>query len=164
MVESGIIYNEGLKMFRGTLDISMDSKSRFAMPIKFRSELIESSQGQLVVTIDVQKKCLVLYPLLEWKKIEKRLYNLSSLDEVAQRLTRLLIGNAVDINLDKSGRLLVPARLREYALLDKRNVLVGQLNKIQLWNLKEWHKVVEYDLFEIKKNKSILNNFKNLIL
>ena len=151
-------------MFRGTLDVSMDSKSRFAMPIKFRSELIESSQGQLVVTIDVQKKCLVLYPLLEWKKIEKRLYNLSSLDEVAQRLTRLLIGNAVDINLDKSGRLLVPARLREYALLDKRNVLVGQLNKIQLWNLKEWHKVVEYDLFEIKKNKSILNNFKNLIL
>lgn len=107
-------------MFRGANAISLDAKGRLAMPSRYRDELNSRGDGQLIITIDAVDRCLCIYPLPEWELIEAKLRELPSLREEARRLQRLLIGNAVDLEMDGSGRVVVPPRLREYARLDKR--------------------------------------------
>jgi MraZ protein len=134
------------------------------MPSRYRDELVSRSAGQLVVTIDVVDPCLSIYPLPEWEVIEAKLRELPSFREENRRLQRLLIGNAVDLELDGSGRILVPPRLREYASLDKRAVLVGQLNKFQLWDEDAWDATSGADLAAIKLPGSMPEQLQDLIL
>ncbi|MCY1501516.1 Transcriptional regulator MraZ [compost metagenome] len=76
----------------------------------------------------------------------------------------MLIGNAVDLELDSAGRFLVPPRLREYAGLDKRAMLVGQLNKFQLWDEDAWNAISEADLMAIKQPGGLPDELRDLIL
>ena len=151
-------------MFRGANAISLDAKGRLAMPSRYRDELNERSSGQLIITIDTVDRCLNVYPLDEWEIIETKLKALPSLREEVKRLQRLLIGNAVDLELDSSGRFLVPPRLREYARLDKRAMLVGQLNKFQLWDEDTWNAVSAADLEAIQLPGSMPDELRDLIL
>ena len=107
------------------------------MPSRYRQELADSCNGQLVVTVD-RDNCLLIYPLPEWEIVERKLVKLPSLDTRARQLQRLLIGHATDVELDSSGRMLVPPPLREYAKLDKKVVLLGQGNKFELWDIDRW--------------------------
>ncbi|AEF23536.1 MULTISPECIES: division/cell wall cluster transcriptional repressor MraZ [Pseudomonadaceae] len=151
-------------MFRGANAISLDAKGRLAMPSRYRDELVSRSAGQLIVTIDAIDPCLCVYPLPEWEIIENKLRELASFREENRRLQRLLIGNAVDLELDGSGRFLVPPRLREYAKLDKRAMLVGQLNKFQLWDEDSWNAVADADLAAIKQPGALSDDLRDLIL
>jgi len=134
------------------------------MPSRYRDELVSRSTGQLIVTIDAIDPCLCVYPLPEWEIIENKLRELASFREENRRLQRLLIGNAVDLELDGSGRFLVPPRLREYAKLDKRAMLVGQLNKFQLWDEDSWNAVADADLAAIKQPGALSDDLRDLIL
>ncbi|MDP9938098.1 MraZ protein [Pseudomonas sp. 3400] len=134
------------------------------MPSRYRDELVARCSGQLIVTIDAVDPCLCVYPLAEWELIENKLRELASFREENRRLQRLLIGNAVDLELDASGRFLVPPRLREYAKLDKRAMLVGQLNKFQLWDEDAWNAVAEADLAAIKQPGALSDDLRDLIL
>ena len=134
------------------------------MPSRYRDELVARCAGQLIVTIDAIDPCLCVYPLAEWELIEAKLRDLPSLREESRRLQRLLIGNAVDIELDANGRFLVPPRLREYARLDKHAMLVGQLNKFQLWDEAAWSAVADADLAAIKQSGSLPEELRDLIL
>lgn len=96
--------------------------------------------------------------------IEAKLRELPSLREETRRLQRLLIGNAVDLELDGNGRFLIPPRLREYAKLDKRAMLVGQLNKFQLWDEDAWNAMAEADLAAIKQPGGLPDELRDLIL
>ncbi|MGK8707812.1 division/cell wall cluster transcriptional repressor MraZ [Metapseudomonas otitidis] len=151
-------------MFRGANAISLDAKGRIAMPSRYRDELLSRCAGQLIVTIDAVDRCLTLYPLPEWEIIEAKLRELPSLREEARRLQRLLIGNAVDLELDGNGRFLVPPRLREYAGLDKKAMLVGQLNKFQIWDEDAWNAVSDADLLAIKQPGGLPDELRDLIL
>jgi MraZ protein len=151
-------------VFRGANAISLDAKGRLAMPSRYRDELVARCSGQLIVTIDAVDPCLCVYPLAEWELIENKLRELASFREENRRLQRLLIGNAVDLELDASGRFLVPPRLREYAKLDKRAMLVGQLNKFQLWDEDSWNAVAEADLAAIKQPGALSDDLRDLIL
>ena len=151
-------------MFRGANAISLDAKGRLAMPSRYRDELVSRCDGQLIVTIDAMDPCLCVYPLPEWELIESKLRELASFREENRRLQRLLIGNAVDLELDASGRFLVPPRLREYAKLDKRAMLVGQLNKFQLWDEDAWNAVANADLAAIKEPGALSDDLRDLIL
>lgn len=151
-------------MFRGANAISLDAKGRLAMPSRYRDELVSRCAGQLIVTIDAIDPCLCVYPLSEWELIENKLRELASFREENRRLQRLLIGNAVDLELDASGRFLVPPRLREYAKLDKRAMLVGQLNKFQLWDEDAWNAVADADLAAIKQPGALSDDLRDLIL
>ena len=151
-------------MFRGANAISLDAKGRLAMPSRYRDELVARCAGQLIVTIDAIDPCLCVYPLLEWELIEAKLRELPSLREESRRLQRLLIGNAVDVELDGNGRILVPPRLREYARLDKHAMLVGQLNKFQLWNEDAWNALADADLAAIKQPGALPDDLRDLIL
>ena len=151
-------------MFRGANAISLDAKGRLAMPSRYREELLARCAGQLIVTIDAIDPCLCVYPLAEWELIEAKLRDLPSLREETRRLQRLLIGNAVDIELDGSGRFLVPPRLRAHAGLDKHAMLVGQLNKFQLWNEDAWNALADADLAAIKQPGALPDDLRDLIL
>lgn len=151
-------------MFRGANAITLDAKGRLAMPSRYRDELISRCEGQLVVTVDAADRCLCIYPLPEWEQIEAKLRSLPSLQPEVRRLQRVLIGNAVDLELDGSGRLLIPPRLREYAGLDKKAMLVGQLNKFHLWNEDDWNAIAEADLAAIKEPGGLPEEMRDLIL
>ena len=121
-------------MFRGINSITLDAKGRMAMPARYR-DLLDSS---MVVTIDTEETCLLLYPVMEWQRIEASLQKLPSFNAAARRIQRLLIGHATDVDLDSQGRILLPHELRNYAQLQKQAVLIGQGNKFEIWNDETW--------------------------
>lgn len=125
-------------MFRGINALNIDGKGRVAMPTRYRERLQLDSHNNMVLTIDTDEKCLLLYPQFEWEAIEQKLAALPSFNPAARRIQRLLIGHATDIEMDSQGRLLLPPLLRDYAGLDKRAVLVGQGKKFELWDEAHW--------------------------
>lgn len=126
-------------MFRGVNPINLDAKGRMALPARYRESVREYSEGRMVVTIDTEDKCLLLYPQPEWDEIQARIDALSSFNKAVRRIQRLLTGHATDLELDANGRMLLPAPLREYAQLDKKIVLLGQGNKFEIWSEELWN-------------------------
>lgn len=125
-------------MFRGINAILLDAKGRMAIPARYREQILKHGAPQLVVTIDTDVPCLLLYPLPEWEVIEQKLQSLPSFNQAARRIQRLLIGHATELEMDNNGRLLLPPLLREYAKLDKKIMLVGQGKKFELWDEQQW--------------------------
>ncbi len=136
-------------MLRGAHAIALDSKGRLAVPTKYRAYLDEQCGGRYVCTIDISNRCLLLYPLNKWELLEKKLSSLSSVDENERRLQRLLLGYASDCETDANGRLLIAPVLREYAGLEKNVMLVGQLNRFEIWSDENWKASVSSDLASI---------------
>ena len=125
-------------MFRGVQHINMDAKGRLAIPARQREPLHSECAGCVVVTIDTMAPCLTVYPLPEWERIEKEIQALPALKPAVKRFQRLMLGYATDLELDGSDRLLFPPPLREHAKLDKKLVLVGQGNKLEVWSEALW--------------------------
>ena len=121
-------------MFRGINAITIDGKGRFAVPARYRDAL----GPQVVVTIDTEEACLLLYPAAHWQTIEDNLQRLPSFNPAARRIQRLLIGHATDVELDGRARVLLPVLLRDYAHLDKHLVMIGQGNKFEIWDESGW--------------------------
>jgi MraZ protein len=125
-------------MFRGINTITVDTKGRLAIPTRYRDSLVVGEKAPLVVTIDTEETCLLLYPAAQWQIIENNLQKLPSFNAAARRIQRLLIGHATDVELDTNGRVLLPPVLRSYAQLVKDVVMIGQGNKFELWNKEQW--------------------------
>ena len=119
-----------------------------ALPARYRDQIADCCENQLVATIDTETRCLLLYPLPEWEAIEKKIDALPSFNPAARRIQRLLIGHATDIELDSSGRLLLPQPLREYAQMDKKLVLLGQGRKFEIWGEEQWNSARDLYLAE----------------
>ncbi|MER2514251.1 MAG: division/cell wall cluster transcriptional repressor MraZ [Nitrosomonas ureae] len=129
-------------MFRGVTQLSLDAKGRLAIPARYRSELMSTCSGHLIVTVD-PSKCLLIYPQPAWEPIEQKLNNLSSFDTVTRNLQRLLVGNACDVEMDAANRILISPPLRQFAGLSKDVVLVGQGTKLELWDETQWNLQIE---------------------
>lgn len=125
-------------MFRGVNTINLDAKGRMAMPARYREMLADKYGGRLVATVDFSGQCLLLYPIDEWEVIQQKVESLSSFDAASRRVQRMLIGHAHDLEMDGSGRLLLPQILRSRAQLDKHVALVGQGMKFEIWNEERW--------------------------
>jgi MraZ protein len=125
-------------VFRGNSEINMDAKGRMAIPTRYRDLLSAVCGGRLVATIDTEDKCLLIYPDEEWQIVEDKLRKLPTFNPTTRRYQRLLIGHAKDMELDGSGRLLIPPELRDYAGLTKKVVLVGQGLRFELWDSESW--------------------------
>ncbi|RTR29254.1 division/cell wall cluster transcriptional repressor MraZ [Shewanella atlantica] len=130
-------------MFRGASAINLDTKGRIAIPKRYREPLHAEFNSQIVITVDFQSPCLLLYPFDEWSKIEEKLLQLSDTRATERAMKRLLLGYAHECELDGNGRILLPTPLRQYANLEKRAMLVGQLNKFELWDETAWQKQIE---------------------
>lgn len=124
-------------MFRGASQIALDAKGRMAIPIRYRERLANRADGHLVATVD--RECLLIYPLPDWKEFEEKLMAVPNINPVARRFQRIKMGYAKDLQMDAHGRVLVPKELRDVAKLDKRAMLLGQGNKFELWDEDLWN-------------------------
>lgn len=131
-----------VSMFRGIANVSLDQRGRFAMPARYRTSIEERSAGRLVVTIDTANACLLVYPHPDYQELEEKLTALNNTQPHTRMLQRKIIGFATEVELDANGRLLVPGELREYAALEKRAVLLGQMHKLELWSHEELRKTM----------------------
>src|SRR5579862_6864170 len=126
-------------MFRGAAKITLDDKGRLVLPARYRERVFERSKGALVVTVDRDGDCLLIYPLTDWELVERKLMELPSLHPQARRLQRLMVGYATELTLDGHGRMLLPQELREFARLERHAVLIGQGSRCELWDEARWN-------------------------
>ncbi|MBH44460.1 MAG: cell division/cell wall cluster transcriptional repressor MraZ [Gammaproteobacteria bacterium] len=129
-------------MFKGIHNINLDTKGRLAIPTKFREVITNQVNGNMVITIDTEEKCLLLYTLQIWNEIQKRINNLPSFNKNARRIQRLLVGHAEDVVMDNNGRILISKPLRNSADLVKKVTLIGQGEKFEIWNDDLWQSQV----------------------
>ena len=130
-------------LFKGIHNLSLDSKGRLGIPVKYRDNIIGLVKGAMVITIDTEEKCLLLYPSNFWSKIQDKISKLPSFNKNARRIQRLLVGHAEDIDVDSNGRILISKPLREYASLSKKVILIGQGEKFEIWDQGTWNQNVE---------------------
>lgn len=133
-------------MFRGTTSVSLDSKGRFAIPTRYRAELLEKHRGKLICTVDIRQSCLLLYPLFEWEIIERKLLSLSNFDPIQRSIQRVMQGFATECEMDSVGRILLSAVLRQRIQVELQIMLVGQLNKFEIWQEQQWQAQIADDL------------------
>ncbi len=151
-------------MLRGVHSLALDAKGRIAVPSRYRTVIDAISNNQMVVTIDTESKCLLIYPLPEWEIIQEKLSKLPSFNKAARRIQRLLIGYATDVDMDASGRLLISGPLREYAELDKKVVLLGQGNKFELWSEQLWEQARDEYIAEAGSDESMTEELEQISL
>ena len=126
-------------MFMGTYDHSIDTKGRVIVPAKFREALGDS----FVVTLGLDG-CLFVYPEEEWGDFVKQLKELPGSKE-ARKLQRYFMAGAAPCDVDKQGRVLIPAQLREKAGLEKDIDFVGVMSKIEIWSRERWDENDDFD-------------------
>lgn len=120
-------------MFLGRHSHNVDEKGRLAVPARFREELADG----VVVTRGFDG-CLLLYPTATWLPLAEKVAALSIGDPDARALRRMLFAHAVDMQLDRQGRMLLPADLRTQAAIEREAVVVGMHSFIELWSPERW--------------------------
>jgi len=123
--------------FRGPTAISLDSKHRLAVPMRYREIFNEISGGNVIVTAHPHG-CLLLYPADTWYPVEEAIMSKPSLDLEVATTQGITVGMATNGALDATGRVLLSAELREYADLDKEVMLVGQFSHFRIWSKAAW--------------------------
>jgi MraZ protein len=119
----------------------MDQKGRLSVPSKFREVLTTNYDERLVVTnFD---NCLWAYPAAEWAKVEEKVASLPQFKEEVKALQRVFISAATECPIDKAGRILIPPTLRDYAAIERETVLVGMINRVEIWSKERWNAVFE---------------------
>ncbi len=119
--------------FIGEYAYSLDSKGRVNIPAKFRQSLSADSQNTFVITRGLDP-CIWVYPLEQWKEIENNLRNLSSVKNIHRTFVRDTARYASPSTYDKQGRITLTPSLTEYAGLEKDVLIIGMINKIEIWN------------------------------
>lgn len=120
-------------MFIGEYQHTIDTKKRLALPVKFRKEL-----GKSIVITKGLESCLVVYPQKEWKVMSDRLGKLPTSQEEARGFARIMLAGAMEVRLDKLGRILIPEYLKKYAKLRKEVVVCGLFNRLEIWDNQSW--------------------------
>ncbi len=124
-------------MFRGSYEHTVDSKGRVSVPSKFREIIADRYEGRLVLAMDYDR-CLTVYPLEEWEKLEDKIRNLPTMKKEVRDFMRFLLASATECELDKQGRVLITPAHRQHAGITKNVTLVGIIDKIEIWDSKAW--------------------------
>ncbi|NCF74962.1 MAG: division/cell wall cluster transcriptional repressor MraZ [Xanthomonadaceae bacterium] len=125
-------------MFIGEYKYSIDNKARLAIPTKFRDEL----KKEAVVTRGLDN-CLFLYTKKEWKKIADKLSTLPFSQANSRAFARLMLAGAMDVNIDKQGRIVLPDYLRSFSKIKKKVVIAGLYSRLEIWDEEIWNKYKE---------------------
>lgn len=140
-----------MAFFTSEYDCKLDAKGRLVLPARIKASLPDSSGSELVIGLGFEK-CLVVYPLQEFKKIYSKVAGLSEFNPEYRRLQRNFFrGNSV-VELDGSGRFLIPKSMLNYAQLEKSVTVVGMGNKVELWNPELYQEQLYKDQTEFSEN------------
>lgn len=145
--------------FSGKYYYSLDSKGRIIIPAPFREIISSNYSPKLYVVNAAFDRCLHMYPQEEWSRLEERVRLLPKMQEEVRFFMRRVIASAQVVDLDKQGRILVPAAHREDAGLNSEIVIVGQIEKIELWDRKEWNAVVDPSKIDKKAVEEKLSSY-----
>lgn len=139
-------------MFKGEYNHTVDTKGRLIVPAKFREML-----GDTFVVTKGLDGCLFVYPNEEWTNIENKFREIPLTTKDARKFSRFFFAGAADCEVDKQGRILIPSVLRDFAGLKKEVVLVGVLNRIEIWSKERWLGENEYeDMDEVAEHMAEL--------
>lgn len=128
-------------MFIGTYYVNLDRKGRLNIPAKFREILSSKYSNRLILTnFD---NCIVAYPTEEWLILEEKTKSLPTMKKDVRTFMRLLYSSAAECSTDKQGRILIPSSLRESISLDAEAVIIGILNKMEIWSKNMWNSFLE---------------------
>ena len=129
-------------MMFGFNNISLDKKSRFSFPAKYRDAFVNSNENKIVITKDPQYPALKVYLGSEWDQISTKLSSLQGLDPIVRNLQWTILGNASVCDFEANGRMqvLISADLKKYAQIEEANriCLIGMGNKFEIWNQENW--------------------------
>ncbi len=139
-----------MSLFTGEYECKIDAKGRLTLPSKVKAKLPEVSGNQLVLSLGLEP-CLVLYPLVEYKKIYSRIASMNEFNEEFRRLQRNFFRRISEVELDGAGRLLIPKTMLKYARLEKEIILVGMGNRIELWDKVVYGEFIINDSSEFSK-------------
>ena len=120
-------------MFRGQYEHAIDGKGRTSVPSRFREVLASRDESKLVLTSGLDP-CLVAYPMSEWEAFEQRLAALPRFDPSVAMIRRIYVSSAVELEMDKLGRVLIPIGLRGYAGLERQGLWAGMGTHLELWS------------------------------
>lgn len=136
----------------GEYNHTVDAKGRLIVPSKFRENLGD----EFVVTKGLDG-CLFVYDNNEWTAFEEKLKTLPLTNKEARQFVRFFLAGAASLEVDKQGRILLPANLREFAGLDKEAVLIGVASRIEIWSKERYEGAVSYeDVDEIAEHMTEL--------
>lgn len=141
---------EGCYMFMGEFEHSLDSKARIIVPSKFREGL-----GDMFVLTRGLDNCLFAYPMTEWNVIEAKLRELPLTKADARAFVRLFLSGATECEVDKQGRVVLPANLRSHAKIDKDVIVIGVSTRVEIWAKEVWEhysEEAELDYEKIAEN------------
>jgi len=141
-------------MFIGEYQHNLDQKDRLSVPAKFRSKLKEGA----VVTRGLDN-CLFLYPRQEWNKLAEKLSTLPISKSNTRAFSRFMLSGAMDVDIDKQGRIKIPDYLKKFASFKKTVVVAGLLNRLELWDKESWEK---YKKTTEKSSTKIAEELENL--
>lgn len=130
----------GILMFIGEHQHTLDEKGRIIIPSKFRADL-----GLEFVMTKGLDNCLFVYPKSEWQILEEKLKTLPLTSKDARAFVRFFFSGASESTLDKQGRVLIPANLREHSRLDKEAVIIGVSTRIEIWSKDHWDNYIDED-------------------
>ena len=122
-----------LSMLVGSYNHKLDGKGRTVLPARFRGELGSS----IVATIGIDR-CIALYPVSRWEELILKLKDLSSFKKKTRDFRRVLLSMATELEIDGSGRVLIPSGLREYAGVDQEVTLIGLEDHLEVWDSIRW--------------------------
>jgi MraZ protein len=120
-------------MFNSQYECKLDPKGRLVLPSKIKAAIPEANGSTLMLRM-AEDKCLALYPMIEYKKLENQVKSLSINNAEQRMLQRSFFISSVEVELDSTGRLLLPKLYQTYAGLEKDLVVVGMGSRIEIWN------------------------------
>ena len=139
-----------MSLFTGEFECKMDAKGRLTLPSKVKAKLPEVSGNQLVLSLGLEP-CLVVYPLVEYRKIYSRIASMNEFNEEFRSLQRNFFRRISEVELDGAGRLLIPKTMLKYAKLEKEVILVGMGNRMELWDSSVYEEFIINDILEFSK-------------
>jgi MraZ protein len=124
--------------FSGKYYYTVDPKGRIIIPAPFREIIMTNYSTKLFITNALFDTCLCIYPMEEWHRLQEQVRTKPRSDEAIRYYLRRVVASAIETEIDKQGRVLVPAALREDAKINGNVVLAGQIERIELWDRNEW--------------------------
>ena len=139
-----------MTFFTSEYESKLDAKGRLVLPARIKSQLPEGESQELVIRRGFEP-CLIVYPMVEFKKVFSKISGLNEFNEEYRKLQRNFLSGVVTVELDGNGRFLIPKNMLTYAQVDKHAMLVGTGNKVEIWNPSIYEKHLIQDPGELSK-------------